>query len=41
MFCFSVYHRKLYLMHCDGLDGREVKREGINVYVWLLHFAVQ
>jgi len=28
-------------MHCGDLMGRKPKREGIHVYVWLIHFAMQ
>ena len=30
-----------YVMHCGDLTGKEVQKEGIYVYVWLIRFAVQ
>ena len=44
---FAVYLRKLKQGLCINLeewdgarDGREAKREGIYVYLWLIHFEV-
>ena len=34
-------HRELYLMLCSDLNGKEVQRERIHVYVGLIHFAIQ
>lgn len=31
-------HRELYLMHYGDVNGKEVQREGIHVYVTLIHF---
>ena len=30
-----------FLMHCGDLNGKESQREGIYVYIWLVHFIVQ
>lgn len=30
-----------WLSACGDLDGREIQREGIHVYMWLIHFTVQ
>ena len=41
-----VYHRELSLLLCDDLEGWDggmggrLKREGIYVYIWLIHVVV-
>ena len=37
----GVQHRELCLTHCGDLMGRKSEKEGIYVYVQLIHFAVQ
>ena len=33
---------ELYLMYCGDLNGKETQKGGgIDVYVWLIHSAVQ
>ena len=32
--------REPSLVLCDNLEGREPKREGIYVYLWMIHIVV-
>ena len=43
----AVWHRELSSVLCDDLEGWDggsggrFKREGVYVYMWLIHFLVQ
>ena len=36
-----MWHRKLHSVLCGDLNGKEIQKEGIYVYIQLIHFAVQ
>ena len=36
-----LQHREFYSIFCDDLNGKEVQKKGIYVYIQLIHFAVQ
>lgn len=36
-----MYSTEDSVRHCGDLNEKEVQKEGICVYVWLIHFVVQ
>ena len=41
-FLYAVEHRDLYLMLCDGVDGREIQKgRAMCIYIEQIHFTVQ
>ena len=36
-----MQHRKLYSVLCGDLNGKEIQKEGLYVYIWLVRSAVQ
>ena len=36
-----MQHRELYSTLCADLRGKDIGKEGMHVYVWLMHFSVQ
>ena len=34
-------NKDLYLVLCGDLNGKEIQKRGIYVYIWMINFAVQ